>query len=247
MNNNLTDTFTALVAGNLTEAAWLAWFEENKSSVEAACGRIAFLKIKPMEGQSDIANTYRAQKGVHEWLKIKGNELVLSKRYFDAYEQSLKDYARKVKETRKAAQSSMADNIGYLKDVYPRFYKQWLLSFDEEAMLEKGVTEDMIKDKETDLSIAFTKELRNFYSNISRIRFEGIDIDFSELSTETINERLLLCMGEFWLYDDGDQLLYDVTSSEVFSYVDGRLTKIAGNMEYLMEKVFVKYLKSYAD
>ncbi len=241
------DTFINFVEGKLTEAQWLDWFEDNKEQVENTCGRTAFLKIKPLSGHSDIANTYKAQKNVHEWLKTKGIVAALSDTYLDAYQKSLKDFSKRQQQKTKIVQNEVEKNFDYLKTLYPKFYNQWIRVCDYSDVLEKGATPTEIKEKEQGLSVIFTKDLTTFLLNISRIECEGISMGIDQLALETFEEKPYLTLGEFWLYGDGDLLLYDLITGQVLCFAHEnkppKVVKIADSITELLEKVFVKHIK----
>lgn len=107
----------------------------------------------------------------------------------------------------------------------------------------------MIHSKEKELSIQLPEDLIAWYHNVSILKLEGIEIDFQELSTETIQKKQYLVLGEFWLYGDGDQLLYSLENQTIYSFAHEhsppKIIKIANSLSDFIEKKLVTYLKEY--
>ncbi|RQO36674.1 hypothetical protein DBR39_16475 [Chryseobacterium sp. KBW03] len=112
-----------------------------------------------------------------------------------------------------------------------------------------GVQPDMIKAKEKELSIQLTDELSIFFQNISKLILEGVEINFTELADETIQKKQYLTLGEFWLYGDGDQLLYNLENHHIYIFAHEnqppKAIKVANSFTDFIEKKLVTYLKEY--
>ncbi|MFP3597660.1 hypothetical protein [Chryseobacterium sp. SIMBA_029] len=250
MNKEVIDTFTDLATGKLTETEWLQWFDEHKNLVEITCGRTAFLKIKPKGNLTCIGNAYAGQIAVVSWLKNQNITTEVSNIYQKAYEKEFAEFVKQEKEKDQLRQQYVKDNFAYLADSYPRFFKQLLKSFDTSNTIEKGKTLSEISEKELFLSITFSPEIITFFSAISKLSLEGIEIDFDTLSIEVFEDKSFLMLGEFWYYGDGDLLLYDLANHKLFSYAHEhqppKLVQLANSVPDLLEKNFTKYLKSQA-
>jgi hypothetical protein len=251
MNKQVIDTFTDLATGELTPTEWLQWFEEHQNLVEITCGRTAFLKIKPKGNLTCIGNAYAGQTAVVNWLTTQNINTEVSNIYQKAYEKEFNEFVKQEKQKDKLRQQYVKDNFAYLADFYPGFFKQLQKCFDTSNTIEKGRTLSEISEKELFLSIIFSPELITFFSAISKLRLEGIDIDFDTLSIEVFEEKNFLVLGEFWYYGDGDLLLYDLTNQQLFSYAHEyqppKLIRLANSLSDLLEKNFTKYLKSQAE
>jgi len=251
MNKEVIDTFTDLAIGKLTETEWLQWFEEHKNLVEITCGRTAFLKIKPKGNLTCIGNAYAGQTAVITWLKTQNINTEVNNIYQKAYEKEFAEFVKQEKQKDKLRQQYVKDNFAYLANSYPRFFKQLQKCFDTTNTIEKGKTFSEISEKELFLNITFSPELITFFSAISKLSLEGIEIDFGTLSVEVFEEKSFLVLGEFWYYGDGDSLLYDLNHQQLFSYAHEyqppKLIQLANSVPDLLEKTFTKYLKSQAE
>ncbi|MDV7697339.1 hypothetical protein N6B72_10445 [Chryseobacterium soli] len=250
MNKEVIETFTDLATGKLTATEWIQWFEEYKNLVEITCGRTAFLKIKPKGNLTCIGNAYAGQTAVFNWLTTQNINTEVSNIYQKAYEKEFNEFIKQEKQKDKLRQQYVKDNFAYLADFYPRFFKQLQKCFDTTNTIEIGKTLSEISEKELLLNITFSPEMITFFSAISKLSLEGIDIDFDTLSIEFFEGKSFLVLGEFWYYGDGDLLLYDLTNYQLFSYAHEyqppKLIQLA-NIPDLLEKTFTKYLKSQAE
>ncbi|MGH1519818.1 hypothetical protein [Chryseobacterium sp. JK1] len=241
--------FTDLSEGKLTGPEWLSWFDDHTDDIEKLCGRRAFLAVKPKESFSEIRNLYIGQLGAFDWLQSKKVETSLSDLYKKGWEQEFEDFCRQEKQKEKELQKTVEEKFGYLKTVYPKFFKQLTRSYSNSDHIEKGVEARIIKEKEQELSVTFSDEMIIFYQNISKLQLEGIEIDFTELSIETIQKKNYLFLGEFWLYGDGDHLLYNTENQSVYILAHEnsppKMIKISNSLHDLVEKKIVAYLKEY--
>ena len=241
--------FTDLSEGKLIAKEWLSWFNDHTDDIEKLCGRRAFLAVKPKESFSDIRNLYIGQLGAFDWLQSKKIETRLSDLYKKGWEKEFKEFCRQEKQKEKELQKTVEEKFGYLKEIYPKFFKQLTQSYSNSDNIEKGVEAETIKNKEKELSVPLPDEIITFYQNISKLQLEGIEIDFTELSLETIQKKNYLFLGEFWIYGDGDHLLYHTETQKVYIFAHEnqppKMIKISNSLYDLLEKRIVSYLKEY--
>lgn len=249
MLQDLIEKFLSLSEGKLTAQEWMDWFDDHKETVEKICGRTSFLKIKTKESFSDIRNAYIGQLGAFDWLKSVNINTTFSERYKKGWEKEFDDFCKAEKQKEKQLQKEVENKFGYLKDSYPKFFRQLTHSYSSSDIIETGITKDLIHSKEKELSIQLPEDLIAWYHNVSILKLEGIEIDFQELSTETIQKKQYLVLGEFWLYGDGDQLLYSLENQTIYSFAHEhsppKIIKIANSLSDFIEKKLVTYLKEY--
>ncbi|MGM5631132.1 hypothetical protein O2K51_09530 [Apibacter raozihei] len=101
--------------------------------------------------------------------------------------------------------------------------------------ISKGKSYNEIKEKENSLAIIFSEDIIEFFSTISKFQFEGISIHFDELAPLNKEQLNLLILGEFWLYGDGDKIVYNSEDHKVYSfaheYRPPQLIKIADSLK----------------
>lgn len=246
---DLIKQFTELSEGKLNAKEWIQWFSTYKDDIEKICGRTAFLKIKTKESCSDIQNIYIGQLGAFEWLKSVNINSDFSDVYKKGWEKEFSDFCKAEKQKQKQLQKDVENKFGSLKDTYPKFFRQLTRSYSDSDVIEVGVQPEDILAKEKELSLQLPEELVLWYQNISILKLEGIDLDFQELSIETVQKTQYLMLGEFWLYGDGDQLLYNLENQCIYifahEYAPPKALKIANSMPDFVEKKMVTYLKNY--
>lgn len=245
----LIEKFISLSEGKLTPHEWMSWFTDHKDTVEKICGRTAFLKIKTKESFSDIRNAYIGQLGAFDWLKSMNINTTFSELYKKGWEKEFENFCKAEKQKEKQLQQEVENKFGYLKNSYPKFFRQLTKSYSHSDIIEAGVRQEFILNKEKELSIQLPEDLIIWYRNISILKLEGIEIDFQELSTETIQKKQYLILGEFWLYGDGDQLLYSLENQNIYIFAHEnappKVIKIANSLSDFVEKKMVSYLKEY--
>lgn len=245
----LIDKFTNLSEGKLVAEEWINWFTTHKDSVEKICGRTAFLKVKPKDSFSGIRNLYIGQLAAFDWLTSKEIKVSLSDLYKKGWEKEFDDFCKAEKQKEKLLQKEVENKFGYLKDTYPKFFKQLTKSYSNSDVIEAGEKQEAIQNTEKELSIQLPEDLATWYQNVSILRLEGIDIDFKELTIETIQKKQYLILGEFWLYGDGDQLLYNLENKSIYIFAHEnqppKAIKIANSFTDFVEKKIVTYLKEY--
>lgn len=245
----LIDKFTNLSEGKLVAEEWINWFTTHKDSVEKICGRTAFLKVKPKDSFSGIRNLYIGQLAAFDWLTSKEIKVSLSDLYKKGWEKEFDDFCKAEKQKEKLLQKEVENKFGYLKDTYPKFFKQLTKSYSNSDVIEAGEKQEAIQNTEKELSIQLPDDLSTWYQNVSILRLEGIDIDFKELTIETIQKKQYLILGEFWLYGDGDQLLYNLENKSIYIFAHEnqppKAIKIANSFIEFMEKKMVTYLREY--
>ena len=249
MTDIIIQKFIDLSEGRLAAREWVNWFDQNHKIIEPICGRTTFLKMKPKESFSDTRNAYMGQTVVCDWLKSKNISAVLSNTYKEGWEKEFKDFQNAEKQKEKQLQKNIENKFGYLKSVYPKFFNQLTKSYSNSDIIAPGKELSIIKHKEQELSVKLPQDLATFYDNISKLVFEGISIDFEELEIEIIDQDQYLALGEFWIYGDGDKLLYNLENRAIsilaHEYRSPKTIKVADTMTELVEKIFVQYLKEY--
>ncbi|MBV8328033.1 SMI1/KNR4 family protein [Chryseobacterium sp.] len=238
-----------LTEGRLTAEEWAGWFRDHTDQLEKICGRLAFLKIKPKDSFSGIRNLYIGQLGAFEWLESQKINVHFSDLYQKRWEKEFADFCKAEKEKEQWLRKIVENKFEYLKNVYPKFFRQLTKSYSDSDIIEAGISSKDIQHKEKELSIQLPADLILFYKNISKLKLEGIEIDFSDLSHQIVQKVPYLILGEFWMYGDGDQLLYHWESQHVYIFAHDhqppKVIEIADSITDLVEKKMVAYLKNY--
>lgn len=187
--------------------------------------------------------------GCLQLAEIKNISFVQSDIYAQANKKEFDDFCETQQVKEKELRRLVENKFGYLKESFPKFHKQLLKSYHEGDRIEQGVGLSELEKRARQRSITFPDDLTLFFRNISLLKFEGLSISFEELELATEYGDNLLLLGEYWNYGDGDKLLYDLKTDNVFVFAHEfkppKLMKQASSMVEFVEKEIVKHLKSY--
>ncbi len=249
MEEKVIETLKKLSEGKLTPLQWKEWFIENTKNVEKICGRTNFLRLKPSKSFSDIENIYYAQKNAVKWLDFKGIECNFSGRYEKEWKKEFDEFCRKKDEEEKQLKRNIEKKFSYLKDIFPKLFKQLTKSFDEYTIIKNEINLKDINNKEKEFNISMSEDLKNFFVNISTFEFEAINIEFKDIELETFNKKEYLILGEFWKYGDGDKLLYNIENHSIYVYAHGenKVYKQSNNMKDFIENKVTYHLRQYIE
>ncbi|MBO9692171.1 hypothetical protein [Chryseobacterium sp.] len=240
--------FADLSEGKLNAEEWIEWFKIYTEDIEKICGRRTFLSIKPKDSFSGVRNLYIGQLGAYDWLISQKADAQWSDRYKKGWEKEFSDFCKQEKQKEEHLRKTVENKFGHLKTIYPKFLKQLTKCYSDSDCIKNGVKTEAIHNKEKELSLQFPEELSVFYQNISTLKFEGLEINFEELSYEMIEDQPYLLIGEFWLYGDGDQLFYNPENQNVYIFAHEnipKMIKISSSWYDFVEKKTVNYLKEY--
>lgn len=236
-----------LSEGKLSAQNWIIWFLENSNIIEKTCGRTVFLKMKTKESFSDNRNAYIGQSAVIDWLKTKNIYPEISNRYKNDWEKEFEDFCKSERTKEQNLKENVEFKFGYLKESYPKLFRQLQKSFSQTDLIGQGLELNIIEAKERELKINFSEDLKNFYLNISKFEFEGLNIDFTDLELEIINNQQYVTLGEYWKYGDGDRLLYHPKNQNVLVFAHEfrppKIFTLAKTFKEFIEKEVVKHLK----
>jgi len=252
MNEQLiVEKLIKLSEGKLTANEWKNWFAENAITIEKTCGRTVFLKMKPKESFSEIRNVYIGQSVAIDWLKSKNIIIIFSDIYKNKWENEFENFCKVEKEKEIQQQKAIETKFSHIKKFYPKFFRQLSKSYCSSDIIEQGKNIVVIANMEKELSIQLSEDLNEFYQKISKLEFDGLNIDFDRLDLELVDNKKYLLLGEYWKYGDGDKLLFDVECHGIYvlahEFNPPKLFKQTSSFKDFIEKEVVKHLKRYAN
>ncbi|MBK8804026.1 MAG: SMI1/KNR4 family protein [Fibrobacteres bacterium] len=240
--------FLELSEGRLTPEEWMIWVSEHDKHIEAICGRVNFLKIKPSKNSSDIRNAYHGQFAIYNWLKSKNIAVNFSDVYKKEYEKEINECSTSRNAIDKQG-GAANKKPNHFNDVYPKLSKLLAKSSGGNLKIDEGKSIAQIQNKEEALSLKFSDELKLFFTHFSRFEFEGIKINFDHLEKGVFNENDFLILGEFWQYGDGDKLLCEITKQYIaifaHEYNPPKIIWQAQSMTEFVEKILVQHINEY--
>lgn len=164
-------------------------------------------------------------------------------------EKVIEEFCKKQDEKIKQKRKQVEQEFGYLKEIYPKLLRQLKKSFDDYTIIKNENDNSSVNNKEQELNISLSNDLKTFFTHISTFEFEGIFIQFEDIYIDTFHNKDYLVLGEFWLYGDGDKLLYDIEkhSIHIFSHDENQVQRESKNMKDFVEKSIVEQLKEYEE
>lgn len=116
----------------------------------------------------------------------------------------------------KTAKEHFTADFQELKQNFPKLYKclkKYLSSVD---VLTPGKTAGDISAKEQSLQCIFSDKQRLFMQSISDLQTDGVKYRFHDIRWLELTSSRYLVWGEYWLEGDGDLVLFDPGSDELY-------------------------------
>jgi hypothetical protein len=204
-----------LAEGRLEPERWLQWWDEHAAEVERSVNRGTCLRLQPRTAGGRGPNTaaWGSQVQAKEILDRLGVPCDFSERYRQGAEEEQRAFetAWKAREAARAAQ--YAPLVKALEPGFPRFAR--FLSRRIELLEEAstGASEAELAELEGALGQALPGSYRRFLQcaralTLCDTLYFGEQHPFPHPSGR-------LCIAEFWLHADGDQVLFDLRGGTV--------------------------------
>jgi hypothetical protein len=209
---------TDLAEGRLAPADWLAWWSVHARNVESACFRISnpgwFLKLEP--SKSDLgANgvTLISQRGACEILEALKLPFVRSDRYQQGWKEDFEKFRAAEKARKQLLVKQFEPRFSALAVSFPKFARFLKKRASDIDRLEEPATGQEILSVEKSLGVPLPIACKHFFGSTKNLGLDGFSIglenvfqhsaviDGQPLETKTI------CIAEYWLEADGDQVL----------------------------------------
>lgn len=240
---------TALVQGEISPANWLAWWDQNLSSLERKLPRTAFLKIKPNKAFGVTRAALISQTGAADFLGKEGIALVRSDVYSRDWAHEVVDLEKSYDSKNKAVRGEFQKNFLAVQTSFPRLYKALVkhLSFDD--TVTSGISLSDISLKEHTLDYTFSENQKMFFTLFSVIQLDGIKIEFSRVNWIEVNNQKLLFIGEYWSKNDGDSVVCKPESADAVYYFNhssnsDSLNLLSETFLDFIEKKLAKFIKA---
>jgi len=209
-----------LAEGHLRPEDWLAWWDAHSSEVEAACPRGWVLKLKPRQLADSGRNraTWNSQEGACFVLGELKVPFTRSDRYEKAWNADFAQYcAAKGEEERSRAQQ-MAPVIAAVAHQFPKFARFLKRREGDIERLEGPATEQEIAAWERSFGVALPDAVRRFLLCTKGLTLPGLSLGQAEVFphpgviADVGNSKPTICIGEYFLEADGDQVLIERTA-----------------------------------
>ena len=235
-----------LAAGKLAPDEWFAWWKTNEDDLSNFLNLGEFRRIKPISHDFIYVIMLASQKGAVKYLEENQIDCEKSTVYLEKYKQEEDNYCKLQKKKEKELLNILKEENADLFNKFPKFAQSLKYIFSENDQIKSGVSFEQIEKSD----IKLPEEIKSFFGTVAKIYLEGISIDFDDLYMLEINGKSYCVLGEFWKEADGDLLLLDISKNDestaiyYYAHEENRVKLLRNSIVELMEKEFVKYIKS---
>lgn len=204
---------TDLAEGRLEPDAWLAWWLANAAAVEAACPRGWLLRLKPVVAADAGVNraVLQSQHGACYVLEALGVPFAWSDRYQRGWQQDFHRFQEREKARRVARASEFAPRVAALAADFPKFARLLKKRIQEVDHLDEPATEADLLALERSLGVPLPAVYRRFLACTRGVRIGSLSLGLDEPYPHPAG----LCIAEYWLEADGDQVLLEFPPTQL--------------------------------
>jgi hypothetical protein len=231
-------TLKELAEGRMDAESWLAWWTDHAGEVEATCPRGWFLKLKPRQVDSGANRAaFISQCGAFSILEALNVPFTPSDRYQRAWTENFRKFCIDKKQQQSRLAEQFEPRISVLAANYPKlatFLKKRVESID---CLGEPATESETSNVERSLGVSLPRAFRRFLGCTRALTLDGIAIGLEQVFRHPalIGDQAPgtenLCIADYALEADGDQVLFDLRSAlddpPVYYYAHAAARKLA--------------------
>ncbi len=216
------DRFKDLAEGRVEPADWIAWWQAHAREVEAACPRGWFLRLKTSVdrngfGINDV--TWSCQEGAIYVLLALNVPFTRSDRYKAAREDEVQRFLADAKSRKAARAKQLTPRLAALAEIFPKFARFLKKHADDIDELDDPATEQEVEAVENSLGIPLPATCKQFLRCTKSLRLDGFAIGLAQIFRHPAvihsggAESPTICVADYWLESDGDQVLCPYASS----------------------------------
>lgn len=210
----------ALAEGRFEPADWLEWWNRHGAEIEGAFPRGWFLKLKPLLGGGGAHRaTLHSQRGARYVLEALNVSFGRSDRYERAWQDDLARFSTAEQERRLVRGEQIQPQLATLTPSFPKFAAFLKKRAADVIRIDEPATEAEIAATESALGVHLPEAFKRWLRCTRELQLDGFSIGLDEvvLHPATIPRvqrpaALGLCIAEYWLEADGDQVLVERTS-----------------------------------
>jgi hypothetical protein len=234
-------TIKDLAEGRLEPADWLAWWDAHAAELESASPRGWFLKLKPRGVADSGANraASESQDGACVILGALNVAFVRSDRYQRAWEEDFRRFEEAQKAKSKLLAKQFEPQLRALGEPFPRFARFLKRRVENIDVLDGPASEEEIDAAERSLGTPLPIACRRFFLCARVLNLDGFSIGLNDVFPHPASigaQSPALCIAEYWLEADGDQVLVEshpqpASDPPVYYYAhaEGKVRKLAAS------------------
>jgi len=202
-----------LVEARMPAEDWLTWWDRHGDELKSLLSPGAFLRLKPKPGNDgpSLAAHY-SQEGAGRVLDQLGIAYARSDRYHQEWQRAFDQFV----EAQAAKKRAFSPTVGTLAKGFPKFARFLKANLDEVEQCSPGLDEAGLARLEEALGLRLPGAYRMFLGCVREIVVGDTlqltaDHPFVHDSAKVaLPTQGMLCVGEYWLHADGDQVLFDL-------------------------------------
>jgi hypothetical protein len=240
-----------LVEGRMQPEDWLAWWAAHASEVEVACPRGWFLKLKPMGANSDVNGaTLHSQQGACSVLQSLKVPFVASDRYHKAWQEDFQRFRAAEDARRKLRAKESAPRLTALADAFPKFARFLKKRASDIDTLQDPASAEEIAAIEVSVGMPLSGAYKQFLQCTRGLRYDCLAVGLDQVYRhpafigEQPHAREAICIAEFSLEADGDQVLLEYNSQPVddapvyyYAHSTGTVRELASSLTAWLESL----------
>ncbi|MEJ3745944.1 SMI1/KNR4 family protein [Actinomycetes bacterium KLBMP 9797] len=210
--------FHALAEARMAAEDWLEWWERHGQEVKARATPGVFLRLKPRTGGGHGPSfaAHYSQEAACQVLDLLGVGYERSDRYHRDGQRAFEQLCREQAAATAARATEFAPTINALAGRFPRFARFLKANTDDIDQCRPGLDGAALARLEQDLGLRLPETYRTFL-RCAREIVVGDTLQMTTAHPFTHNSAKvslptqgMLCIGEYWLDADGDQVLFDL-------------------------------------
>jgi hypothetical protein len=216
------DRLKDLAEGRVEPEDWLAWWETNSADVEAACPRGWFLRLKVSANKSGFGiydTVWGSQEGAIYILEALKVPFQRSDRYKNAREQEVQRFLAASKARKQERAKRFSPRLAAFGTVFPKFARFLKKVADDIDDIDEPASALEIEAAEKAIGIRLPEKYKEFLGCTKRLSLDGVSIGLDQVFNHPalIDSQSgpvpAICIAEYWLESDGDQVLVECSVS----------------------------------
>jgi hypothetical protein len=216
------DQFKDLAEGRVEPEDWIAWWANHAPEVEAACPRGWFLRLKNSATRSGFGTSdtvWSSQEGAIYILKALNIPFQRSDRYKIARDEEVQRFLAAMKERKRERAKQFSPRLAALGKIFPKFARLLKkIAGDIDILAEPAGTLE-IEAAEKAIGVPLPEKCKEFFGCTKRLSLDGFAMDLDHIFRHPAlidggsGVTPTICIAEYWLESDGDQVLLESSTS----------------------------------
>lgn len=216
------DRLKDLAEGRVEPEDWFAWWASNSAEVEAACPRGWFLRLKVSASKSEYGvydTLWGSQEGAIYVLEALKVPYLRSDRYKNARDQEVQRFLAAAKARKEERANRLSPRLKAIGKDFPKFARFLKKIADDIDDIGEPASAAELEAIEKAVGVTLPEKLKAFLNSTRRLCLDGFSMGLDQVFNHpalVVGERGVapaICIAEYWLESDGDQVLLECSPS----------------------------------